>query len=324
MPTDVRSPKAAPGLIVVNPTVARLRDAGRRRSLLTEVQRAVLVRTGQEPVLIAEDGPAAMRERMARALETGPGIVVVVGGDGTIRDVAEQIGTREVPLAIVPVGTANLFAAALRIPLRPDRAARAIASASTRRVDLAMIRFGVTSGEGSEERLLTVGAGIGFDARVMAATSRESKRRIGRYAYFVAAARELLRVEPLPLQVVADGTELDLDAFEVLVANSGELIPGGLRPALRIDPADGLLDVFIVSGWRRRDALLGGAELVIRRTIGRSGSGRSRRLRVRSIRVTAQPDDAVEVDGDVVGRGWFEATCLPMALTVLVPGRRRR
>jgi len=323
MAADVTSSRIESGLIVVNPTLARLRDADRRRRVLDEVQRAVQARTGGVPVVIAEDGPAAMRERVARSLEDEPGLVVVIGGDGTVRDVAELIGARAVPLAIVPAGTANLFAAALRIPLRPEEAARLIPSAVTRRVDLARVRFGTAGGDPVAERLFTVGAGIGFDAHVMAAASSGAKQRIGRYAYFTTAARELLRAAPVPLRVTVDGTELDVDAFEVLVTNSGELIPGLLRPALRIDPSDGLLDVFIVTGPGRLDALLGAAESIVRRGIGRSRSGRSYRLRARSVRVATGRAAPVEVDGDVVGSGWFEASSSPRALTVLVPGRER-
>ncbi len=314
---------SGPGLVVVNPTVARLRDPSRRRRLLGIVCQSVLERTGQAPRVIDADTPASMGEQLGRGLEDQPGLVVAVGGDGTIRDVAGRVASRAVPLAIVPMGTANLFAAALRIPLRPEQAARLIPIAAPRRVDLATVRFGAGSGQGDTERLFMVGAGLGFDARVMAAASSESKRRLGRYAYFTAAVRELARAEAVPIRVVADGTTLDLDAFEVLVANSGELIPGVVGPALRVNPGDGLLDVFIVAGRGRADAILGAAESLVRRGSGRSRSGRSCRLRVRSVRVTTTTGAPVEVDGDVVGSGWFEATVIPGALRVLSPPRRR-
>ena len=224
----------------------------------------------------------------------------------------------------MPAGTANLLAAALRIPLRPERAARLIAHAVPRHIDLATVRFGTVDASDSPERLFTVGAGIGFDARVMATASSSAKRRIGRYAYFTTAAGEITRAAALPVRVVADGHQLDIDAFEVLVVNSGELIPGLLRPALRVDPGDGLLDVFIVAGRSRLGALLGAGESIVRRGTGRSASGRSYRLRTASIRVDARQAAPVEVDGDVVGAGWFEATCRPGALTVLAPARKRR
>ena len=312
---------ASAGVIVVNPTVSRLRDPERRQRVLATASRAVEARTGVEPVVIEADDPLVMRDRLAIALDDDPALVSVVGGDGTVRDVAAVLGDRPVALAIVPAGTANLFAAALRIPLEPERAARAIEGSRARHVDLGRIRHAAAGGDDIVDQMFMVGAGIGFDARVMAGTRRSSKRRLGRYAYFTTAARELARAAPIPLRVSAEGSELDLEAFEVLVANSGELIPGLLRPALRVDPADGRLDVFIVAGGGRAAAVRGAIEAIGRRRLGRSGSGCSYRLRVRSIRVEAGSHEPVEVDGDVAGSGWFEASCVPKALTVLVPER---
>jgi diacylglycerol kinase (ATP) len=325
MSHDLVRAGTGPGLIVVNPTVSRLRDPGRYQRLVGEVQRSVLARTGQEPQLIADRDRTVMGERLAHALEDGPGLVVAVGGDGTLRDVVEAMGTRSAPIAIVPVGTANLFAGALRIPRQPAWAARLIPHLVPRGVDLGTIRFG-TGPDASRQRVFTVGAGIGFDARVMAAAGSDAKRHLGRYAYFAAAAVELARAKAVPLQVIADGATLDLEAFEVLVANSGDLIPGLLRPALPVQPGDGLLDVFIVTGRRRSDAALGAMEALVRRGTGRSRTGRSYRLRVRSIRVVAGEGTPVEVDGDADGSTWFEARSMPRALTVLVPdaaGRNR-
>ncbi len=313
-------------IVAVNPASSRLHGpAGRRRldRILAEVQRAVGVRNGREPDVLAEGSAEAMAEGVAAAVTDGAHLVVAVGGDGTVRDLAGVLAGTDVPLAIIPVGTANLFAASLRIPMRPDRAAEIIETAQLRRVDLGRVRFGALDGEGGDaaSRLFTVGAGIGFDARVMARASEGSKRRLGRYAYFAAAARELAQARAASMRVVADGRELEVAAFEVLVANSGELIPGVLRPARRIRPDDGRLDVFIVEGDGLLDAARGACEAIVRRDTGGSRSGRSRRLEVRSIRVSGPADEPVEVDGDVVGMGWFEAECVPQSLRVLAPGR---
>ena len=252
-----------------------------------------------------------------------------MGGDGTVRDIATVVVGRGVPLAIIPVGTANLFAGSLGIPLQPEAAARAIAGAAVRRVDLGRVRWGtgdgaLSDGDSSDERIFVVGVGMGFDARVMVGAGEASKRRLGRYAYFLAAARELIRAAPTRTRLLADAESMEVHALEVLVANSGSLIPGVLRPALPISPGDGRLDVFVIEGRGAVDAAWGGLEAIVRRGTGRSRSGRSRRLRVRTIRVTGAPTSLVEVDGDVVGAGWFEAACLPRALPVLVPPRPQR
>jgi len=155
----------------------------------------------------------------------------------------------------------------------------------------------------------------------MAATGHDAKRHLGRYGYFAAALGLLRHVQGVPVRLEVDGEEDRLRAIQVLAANGGELVPGLLRPALRIDPGDGLLDVFVVEGHGLRDGIVGGLEAILRRGTGVSRTGRSRRLRGLRVRATSDPPLPVEVDGDVVGAGWFEAECLPRALRVVVPGR---
>jgi diacylglycerol kinase family enzyme len=329
MATGAPDPERAAPIIALNPRLSRLGDPARRQAILEAVRRSIAARTGCEPSVVAGDDPLAMVERVASAVDRGAPLIVVVGGDGTVRDIATVVVGRGVPLAIIPVGTANLFAGSLGIPLQPEAAARAIAGAAVRRVDLGRVRWGtgdgaLSDGDSSDERFFVVGVGMGFDARVMVGAGEASKRRLGRYAYFLAAARELIRAAPTRTRLLADAESMEVHALEVLVANSGSLIPGVLRPALPISPGDGRLDVFVIEGRGAVDAAWGGLEAIVRRGTGRSRSGRSRRLRVRTIRVTGAPTSLVEVDGDVVGAGWFEAACLPRALPVLVPPRPQR
>jgi len=308
-----------PAVIAVNPRASRLHDPRRRDRILAEVRRAVVARTALEPELLVDEDRDAMVRRVEAALDDGVGLVVAVGGDGTVRDLAAVLSGRGVPLAIVPVGTANLFAGSLRIPLDPRRAAGSLPGARVRRVDLGIARWGTPDGVASDWRVFVVAAGMGFDARVMAATGDGAKRRIGRYAYFATAFGLLRHAPGVATRIVADAEAMDLQAIEVLVANSGELIPGILRPARRIHPADGLLDLIVVEGQGMVAAVRGGIEAIMRRGTGRQGSGHARRLRARSIRVEGAAATPIEVDGDLVGAAWFEAECLPRALPVLVP-----
>jgi diacylglycerol kinase (ATP) len=312
---------ARPAIVAVNPRATRVSDGRRRDALLDEVGLAVTARTGVAPEVVLTDEPRAMVGAVDQAVAVGAPLVVVVGGDGTVRDIAGLLRERPTPIAIVPAGTSNLIAGSLRIPTRADRAARLIAHGAVRSIDLGEASWGTLDGRSSERRVFVVGVGLGFDARVMATAGDRAKRRLGRYAYFLAAARELLRAAGGAVRVEADGVRMEIEAMEVLAATSGELIPGLLRPALPVAPADGLLDVFVVEGDGPIDGAWGALEAVTRRGLGPSRSGRSRRLRVREIRVTGGADQLVEVDGDLVGAGWFEAACLPGALRVLVPRR---
>ncbi len=316
-------PDTRPALVAVNPYASRLRDPARRDRILGRVRDAVAERTGQEPEIVAADTHEAMIGRAAAAVDEGAPLVVAVGGDGTVRDLATVLAASDVAMGIIPAGTANLFAATLRIPLNPEQAARALATSRIRRVDLGLARWGAHDGGAHGPRIFVVAAGLGFDARVMAGTSAGSKRRFGRYAYFATALRLVPGVAGSRGRVVTDGEATDVHAIQILVANGGELIPGLLRPARRIVPDDGRLDVLVVEGSGIVHAAHGATEAIMRRGTGRSASGRSRRLLARVVRAEGHPTDLVEVDGDVVGTGWLEAECLPRALRVLVPDATR-
>lgn len=321
MPTQQPPASAGPPFVAVNPVASRVHDPDRRQRIVGEVERAVLARTGRPPEVHVAGSRRDMRERVSAAVEAGSPLVVAIGGDGTVRDVATILMGRQTPLAIVPAGTANLFAATVGVPGDAERAARAIADARDRPVDLGVATWGTDDGGASEPRIFVVAAGLGFDALLMAATDSAAKRRLGRYAYFLTGARMVRHVRGVPVRLEADGTVVETTAIQVLVANGGDLLPGLVGPALPIDPDDGLLDVLVVEGRGLLDGIRGGLEVLLRRGMGPSGSGRSRRLRAAQVRVDGPAGQPVEVDGDLVGAGWLEASCRPGALHVLVPDR---
>ena len=163
-----------------------------------------------------------------------------------------------------------------------------------------------------------VAAGVGFDARVMAATTDRRKRSLGIAAYFATATAVAIRMRPFAVRVVVDGVAHETDALAVLVANAGELIPGLLRPRLPLVPDDGVLDVLVARG----SGVAGGARAALELLTGRGvhtaiGPYATRFAARRSRSVAAE--EPVEVDGDVVGAGRLVAEVVPGALRVLVP-----
>ena len=214
------------------------------------------------PTSEAEDGLALTR----RAVAAGASLVFAAGGDGTVRACAEALAGTGVPLAIVPLGTANLTARALGVPTRAERALDAGFDGRDRRIDLALLEgTGVgrpaggqeandetsvdeTSGgatEGSATRFAAM-AGIGLDAAVVEAADEQLKRRLGWVAYAVSGVTRL-SLPPRDFTVRLDDAEpLRRRARCVVVANAG-LLPGGftLLPGARLD--DGLLDVGILA-----------------------------------------------------------------------------
>ena len=242
------------------------------------------------PTSGAEDGLALTR----RAVAAGASLVFAAGGDGTVRASAEALAGTDVPLAIVPLGTANLTARALGVPARADRAVDAGFDGRDRRIDLALLE-----GTGASVTRFAAMAGIGLDAAVVGAAGQQLKRRLGWVAYAVAGVPRL-SLRPREFTVRLDDAEpLRRQARCVVVANAG-LLPGGftLLPAARLD--DGLLDVGVLApsgtwGWFQ----VAGRVLARDRRQDRS----LERFQARRIQISADVDLPRQVDGEIVAPG---------------------
>lgn len=320
-------------VVVVNPRASRVADPARRQRVIQGVRDAVIGVTGDEPSVVVGETVEEAAAALVSAAADRARAVVVVGGDGTVRDAAARLAGTGIPLGIIPAGTANLFAGTIGIPRGIDRAVEALAGGRPADLDIGRARWGsapadVATGEPtaepaetSGERVFVVAAGVGFDAQLMDATTGEHKQRYGRYGYFVAGVPMLRRLHGFDCVLRLGEERLEVRAIQVLAANGGEIIPGVLRPRRRINPRDGLLDVIVVLGDGLLDGALGALEAVARRDLGRSRSGRSIRARVRAVRIETAVHAPVEVDGDVVGHGWLEAEAIPRGIRVVVPRR---
>jgi diacylglycerol kinase family enzyme len=248
-----------------------------------------------------------------RAVAAGARLVFAAGGDGTVRACAEALAGSGVPMAIVPLGTANLTARALGVPARSDRAVEAGFGGRDRTIDLGH----VTRVEGAGGTWFAAMAGIGLDAAVVAAAGEQLKRRFG-WAAYAAAGMSQLTVPSHEFTVCLDDAEpLRRRARSVVVANAG-LLPGGfpLLPRARLD--DGLLDVGILAPSGAWDWIrLAGRMLARDRRQDRA----LQRLQARRVRISADAVLARQVDGEIVPPGRALSVCVrPQALTVRLPG----
>jgi diacylglycerol kinase (ATP) len=314
-PDDVSAP-----LIIVNPRAARLADPRRREEVVEATARAVLARTGR-PARVVDGDLATAQAAIAHLADTPePPLVVVAGGDGTIRDAVTALAGRHVPMAIVPGGTGNVLASALR--LGSIRAAvDAIRHGQERTIDLGSARWGpMTPDPATPDRkgVFVVGCGMGLDARIMAAAQHEWKRRMRFGAYVGAAIGELTRLETAVFRIVADGSELEIRGYLVLVVNIGDIIPGRVGPRRPLDPSDGHLELIVLGADHPFDGLRAAAALLLSRD---ELDGRVIRRSVHEVRVEADPVQPIQVDGDEEPPGRLETRVLPGALTVLTPAR---
>jgi diacylglycerol kinase family enzyme len=319
-PDDVSAP-----LIIVNPRAARLADPRRRVELVETVARAVYARTGRRARVVEGDLATAQAAVADLVATPEPPLVVAAGGDGTVRDAVSALGGRQVPLAIVPGGTGNVLASALG--LGSVRAAvDAIRHGRELTIDLGSARWGpATPGPATprqtvpdREGLFLVACGMGLDARIMAAAQHEWKRRIRFGAYVGAALGELTRLKTAVFRITADGRELEIRGYVVLIANVGDIIPGRIGPRRPLDPSDGRLELIVLGADHPFHGLHAAMTLLLSQD---ELDGRVIRRSVSEVRVEAHPAQPIQVDGDDEPPGWLEARVLPGALTVLAPAR---
>jgi diacylglycerol kinase (ATP) len=306
---------AAPPFLLVAASASRLADPGRRDALVAGAAAAIRSRTGTDPEIRYTTTAAAGQAAAQEAIAAGASLLVVAGGDGSVRSAAAVLAGTGIALGIVPGGTGNLLAAALGVPRSPARAVAALVTARERPIDLGRAWVGGAT----IPTQFVVAAGVGFDARVMAATTERRKRSLGIGAYFATATAVAARIRPFSVRLVVDGVVHETDALEVLVANAGELIPGILRPRLPLVPDDGLLDVLVARGRGVAGGSRAALELLLGRGVHTAIGPYGARFTGRRVEVEAPVGEPIEVDGDVVGGGGLVAEIVPHAVRILVP-----
>jgi diacylglycerol kinase family enzyme len=315
---------------VINRT--RLRDPGwfLRRC------RAAARAAGWEPLFAETSAADGGFGPACSALAAGVSLVFAAGGDGTVRACAQALAGTGIPLAIIPLGTANLTARALGIPAQVSRALDAGFRGRDREIDVAFAGVGDSdpgsaclggaglgraglggAGLGGPGGIGFIAmAGIGLDAAVVGAAREPHKRRLGWVAYAVSGLSRL-SVPPGDFTIRLDGGEpLRRRARCVVVGNAG-LLPGGfvLLPGARLD--DGRLDVGILApsgllGWPRAAAHVLTRSQRQDRTL--------ERFQARRVEISAAACLPRQIDGEVIapGRTLTVEVC-PGALTVRQP-----
>jgi YegS/Rv2252/BmrU family lipid kinase len=288
--------------LIENPVASRVTAAGMRRA------HEALERGGCRVTIARTEAPGDAGELARRGVAQGHEIVAVYGGDGTVMQAVAGIEGSDAVLGIIPGGTGNLLASNLGIPRNPAKAATVIAAGAPRAIDLVRLR----TSEGS--RFYAVGAGTGYDARMMAETSVEQKERWGFGAYIAFVLRTAHRIRPQPMMITVDGRRQRHDAASVLVANCATIVPPILKLGPEVTVDDGVLDVVVLNarGWT------GAAWTVASLLIGRE-TRRVRRIRGAEVRIDTEQPQPVQADGDLCGDTPLEARVMPGALRVMAP-----
>lgn len=251
--------------------------------------------------------------QLARAsIDAGADLIVALGGDGTINEIAAGMIGSQVPLGVIPAGTANVLARELGLGSNLLKAARRLPECVPRRISAGLLR---TDG-GARSRHFLLMAGIGFDAHIVYHLNLPLKSRLGQIAYWVGALRELgRRQEEFEVQV---GEQQPFRCSFALASRTRNYA-GYLEIARH---ASLLRDDFGVVLFEGRSTFRYYAKYLPAVLTGAAPSTRGVYfLRARKITIAAPPGSPVyvQVDGEYAGRLPASIEIVPDALTLLAP-----
>jgi diacylglycerol kinase (ATP) len=268
----------------------------------------------------------------ADAIASGVDLLLVAGGDGTVRAVVEAVRGHDLPVALLPSGTGNLLARNLKMTLNDmPGSVRAAFTGEDRPIDLGMIRI-EREDKSRDEHAFVVMAGLGLDAKMITNTDEDLKAKAGWAAYVQAIVKSLRDPDELHLRFrINDGAAQRTTVHTLILGNCGSL-PANilLMPEAVLD--DGLFDVMMTRpggalGWIRVWLKVAWTNGIVRRTkAGRAVAGRRKNdgdLRYETAtEFTARfsrPEE-IELDGDAFGKAVaFKAWVEPSQLRVRVP-----
>ena len=292
--------------VIFNPAAKGQKAERFRRSLALIAKEAALKQT---------TGPREARRLAAQAIAEGYDTIIAAGGDGTLNEVLNGFGDApegfaRARLGVLPLGTVNVFAREIGIPLQPEAAWSVLRQGHERRIDLAWVDSGAATKP--ERTYFAQLAGAGLDSRAIELVAWPLKKKLGPLAYVVAGL-QAMREEHR--QIVVSAGSHTLTGQLVLVGN-GSLYGGTFRifPGARLD--DGQLDVCVFPKVNWPTLFRCGFSLLLRGQLPEAAV-----CRLRAPAFTCHGDRATrfEVDGELAGALPAQFGILPAALRVLTP-----
>jgi YegS/Rv2252/BmrU family lipid kinase len=254
---------------------------------------------------IVTEGPGHATELARAAAAAGRDAVIAVGGDGTVNEVVNGLSGSETAMAVIPAGTANVWAREVRMPRHPAAVARLLDQGDVHQIDL-----GVVNG-----RSFLLMASLGVDSIVVSAIPPWAKRTFGRAAYVTRGIREAATFPAVRAQLDIDGERLRANLLMVVVGNTRSY-GGALKITNRAIADDGQLDMVLYGGT----GLPRIAGYLARTFIGRHVTMAGAIYRgARAITIETERPLPVQVDGDVCSETPARFAVSRGALRVIVP-----
>jgi YegS/Rv2252/BmrU family lipid kinase len=252
---------------------------------------------GSQCVLKATTAPNDARRLAAEAVAEGFDPIVAAGGDGTVNEVLNGLGDApdgfaRARLGVLPLGTINVFARELKIPLRIERAWETLRRGRETRVDLPRVEFSANGVR--QHRFFAQLAGAGWDARAIELADWSHKKKVGPLAYVIAGLKALREPQP---KITVRTDDRNVRGEFVLVGN-GRLYGGPVNTFPQADLCDGLLDICVLPRLNWRTLLRCCPNLLVCRKLPATVV---ENLQAARFEVTGETKTGFELDGEWVG-----------------------
>ena len=262
--------------------------------------------------------PGHLRQLAAQAVQDGAGLVVAVGGDGTVNEVVNGLMAEDgapVDLAVIPRGTGVDFVRTFRIPTKVEDAVRVAVGAKTREIDLGRAVYRAWSGLQGEAWFANI-ASAGMSGAIAKRTNEGRGRLGGTASYLIATLAVFVRWQSSEMRVSVDDEIRGGRMQDVIVAN-GRYFGGGMLICPEASPDDGLFDVLLLGDVTKADLV---------RTMPKIYRGthlphaKAELLRGAVVSVDADEPLPIELDGEQPGTTPVRFDVVPRALRLRVPG----
>ncbi len=264
-----------------------------------------------KPTTTAGEAQRLAAEAVAENYE----LIIAAGGDGTVNEVLNGIGATSdgfdrVCLGVLPLGTVNVFAREIGLPLKIPEAWKVLQSGRERRIDVPIVEY-ISNGKSARRYFIQL-AGAGLDARAIELVSWKHKKQVGPLAYVIAGLKALRERYP-QITVRADGQEF---TGQLVLTGNGRYYGGSFAVFPDADLADGYLDVCCLPRTNFPTLLRCGPSVLFG---GRLPEGQGRRLRTKKFQLTSETDAGCELAGEWVGHLPATFSIAPKRVRIMAP-----
>lgn len=257
------------------------------------------------------------KELAENAVNAGADLIIGYGGDGTVLEIAESLIDKDVPLCVIPGGTANVFARELGIPIAPQDALDIIFKDNHRLRD---VDVGCVEG-----RCFLLRMGIGLEAAMTVRADDDLKKQYGVLAYLWSAILHARRMKRVKYKLNIDGVEKQIKGVTCVICNSGNLGLPGIQIVPEIDVSDGCLNVVVIKYSHIKTVFSILYSALSGLVVDHSGEQERKAYALYSweaerVTVEATPSQVIAVDGEELKADFpISVNVLHKALKVLVP-----